>query len=76
MPYLPREWGEPGALRVSEMREPRRRAYSQRNVQRYIRENLSSDDLRANADARALRTLNQERFAAAQTRMHRPARVG
>lgn len=69
--FLPREWGERGALRVSEMREPARRTYAQRSVQRYIRENFTTpDDLRANANARALRAVNRERVAAAQSRMH------
>jgi hypothetical protein len=72
MPPFPREWGESGTLR-----EPARRAYSQRNVQRYIRDNFTApEDLRANANARALRALNQERFAAAQARMTRATRVG
>ena len=70
MAYLPREWGE------SVMREPRRRTSTQRNVQRYIRENLSQDDLRANANARALRAINQERVAAAEARILHPARTG
>lgn len=70
--YLPRELGEYGALRVSDVNQPRSRADTRRKIQRWIREEFGE---RAQLDkaARELRIVNLRRSLASRTQ--RPARV-
>lgn len=72
--FLPREWGEVGALRVSDVHtRPAQPRKLNRETQHWLREQHrdSSIDLAA----RQLRTQNLKRFKEAMFRNLRPARV-
>ena len=73
--FLPREWGEAGALRVSDIGDRVRRKDCNESIQRWIRETYGDKDVAANKAARELRALNQRRFLASLARTQRPARV-
>jgi len=76
--YLPREFGESGALRVSTMAERRFKPPPQNGRKsREIKEPVSVDESRvaANRQARLLRMINQQRFNASLRTRQRPTRV-
>lgn len=72
--FLPREWGESGALRVSDVHS---RPVAPVKVTREVQEWMREQDTHRVVDleARRLRALNQERFNASLERRQRPARV-
>lgn len=78
-PYLPRELGESGALRVSETLLAERSRGGPRHhkttqaIQEWERQQRA--DPNVNISARILRQINQQRFDASMRRHHRPARV-
>jgi len=71
---LPREWGEPGALRVSDISSERKRKTGIRpEAQQWLRDQQAHQLI--DIGSRQLRALNQKRFNAARMRNLRPARV-
>jgi hypothetical protein len=72
--FLPREWGEAGALRVSDLFErpaPKRKGANR--IQDWVREEFGDKDVAGNRRARELREENLRRADA--SRHVRPARV-